>query len=62
MQSPHIVKPVGKFHQQHANVIRHRKQEFSEIFRLLGVFAVPFKLGKFGHTIDKGRNFIAKER
>ena len=38
MQRAHIVQPVGKLHQQHANIIRHREQKLAEIFCLLGPF------------------------
>ena len=47
------MQPVGKLNQKDANVLGHRKDKFSEIFRLSGTVGMEFQPGQFGDTLNQ---------
>ena len=60
MQRAHVVQTVGKLHQQHADVVRHREHQLAEILRLFRAFGKQLQFGKLCHAIDETRNLLAE--
>ncbi len=55
------MQAVGQLHQQHANVVRHREQEFAEILGGALVLALCLDLGELGDAVDHPRDVLAKQ-
>jgi len=60
MNGAHVMQTVSKLHQQHANIFGHRHNQFAEIFRLLGFFALKLQTRELGHAFYHMRHFRAK--
>ena len=60
-QRAHIVHTVSKFNQQHADIIRHCKQELPEVLCLPHALSLHFDFRKLGYTIYQFSNLGAKE-
>ena len=53
VQGFHVVQPVGQLDQQHADIARHREDEFLEVLRLRGFFRRELQLVELGHPVDQ---------
>lgn len=49
----HVVQAVGKLHEDHAHVARHREQHLAEILRLRLLAAPEFHLVEFRQAVDE---------
>ena len=56
MQRAHIVQPVRQLDQQHADIFRHREDQFAEIFRLLGLIGLQFDARQLGDAVNQPRD------
>ena len=61
MQRPHIVQPVGKLDQQHADIVGHREQEFAEVFGGAFVFGLRLDLAELGDAVDEPADVTAEQ-
>ncbi len=57
MERAHVVQPVGKLDQQHADVVRHGEQEFTQILGRALVFGLRLDLGELGDSVDEPGDF-----
>ena len=61
-QGAQVVKAVGEFDENDANVLRHGHQHFTETFRLPFFLAEKLKLAQFRDTGNKCSDFRAEQR
>ena len=56
-QRAHVVEPVGKLHQHHADVLDHGEEHLAEIFGLLLFARGELDAADFRHSLDDARDF-----
>lgn len=61
VEGAHIVEAIGKFDQEHADVVRNGEQQLAKIFRLLGLFGDKVELLDLGEAFDQGADILAEE-
>ena len=57
----HVVQPVGELDQQHADVVRHRKQELAQVFRRPLALGLRLDLAELGDAVDQPRDVGAED-
>ena len=60
MERAHVVQPVGELHQEHADVVAEREQEFAQVLGGAFVLGLSFDLAELGHAVDQPRDVLAK--
>jgi hypothetical protein len=61
VERAHVVQPVGQLDQQHADVVRHREQEFAEILGGALALGLRLDLGELGDAVDHARDILAEQ-
>ena len=61
MERAHVVQPVGKLDQQHADVVAEREQELAQVLRRALVFRLRLDLAELGDAVDQPRNVLAEQ-
>ncbi len=56
-----IFGAIGKFDQEHADVVRNGEQQLAKIFRLLGLLGDKVELLDLGEAFDQGADILAEE-
>ena len=57
----HVVKPVGQFDQDHADVVDHRQQHLADAFGLPLLAGVEVELAQFGDAVHAPRHLFAED-
>ena len=57
VQRAHIVQPIGKFDQQHTDIVGNRQQEFPQVFGRPLILGLRLDFRKLGDAIDQPRDF-----
>ena len=60
LKRTHIVKSVRKLYDDYSYIVRHGKQHFSDIFRLLLLFCRKRNSAKFCNAVNEACDFLAK--
>ena len=56
----HVVQPVGKFDDEHAQIAGHRHQHLAHGGSLLGFLRVELQTIELGDTVDDGGDFVTE--
>ena len=60
MQRAHVVQPVSKLNQKHADIIGNREQELTQIFCRPLILGLGFNFRQLGDTVNQPRHFGPK--
>ncbi len=53
-EGAHVVKPVGKLYQDHADVLGHYDEHLAQILRLIVLECLEWQLAELCHPVDQG--------
>ena len=59
-ERPHVVQPVGQFHDDDPDVVDHRQQHFAIVLRLPVFGGAEVDLAELGDAIDAARHFFTE--
>ena len=62
LDGAHVMQPVSQLDEDDAQILRHRHEQFAEVFRLFGLGRIQLQVCQLGDAVDEGGDLRTENR